>query len=220
MPDDTPPADDLGRTYAALLDRGSWPADGLDEADALRAAPSGATAEAPAAPPRPLRIVEAMLFVGGEPLTAERACEAVRGLTPAQFQGFVDELNREYRRQGRPYWVQAQGAGHVLTLRSRYRPVAERLYGGGRQARLSGAAVDVLAVVAYRQPVSKQEVDTVRGADSGALLRQLVRRGLVAVYQRPGDADEVTYGTTPRFLELFRLRNLDDLPQTRDLQKL
>ena len=74
--------------------------------------------------------------------------------------------------------------------------------------------MDVLAVVAYRQPVTKQEVDTVRGADSGALLRQLVRRGLVAVYQRPGGAgDEVTYGTTPRFLDLFHLASLDDLPR-------
>jgi segregation and condensation protein B len=79
----------------------------------------------------------------------------------------------------------------------------------------------VLALVAYRQPATKQEVETLRGADSGALLRQLVRRGLVAVLQR-ADADrrEVAYGTTPRFLELFGLRSLDDLPQTQDLQKL
>ena len=79
----------------------------------------------------------------------------------------------------------------------------------------------MLALVAYRQPASKQEIDTLRGADCGSLLRQLVRRGLIAVVHR-GDADrrEVTYGTTPRFLELFQLRSLDDLPQTQELQRL
>jgi segregation and condensation protein B len=165
--------------------------------------------------------VEALLFVGGAPLPAERACAAVRGLTEAQLAEAVDALNQEYRRQGRPYLIQAQAAGYVLTLRPRFRPVWEKLYGGPRVARLSPAAIDVLALVAYRQPATRQEIESLRGADCGGLLRQLVRRGLIAVAQR-GDADqrEVAYGTTPRFLELFQLRSLDDLPQTQDLQQM
>ena len=176
------------------------------------------TAGAP--PPLP-RLVEALLFVGGAPLTAARACETIRGLSEAQFAEAVAALNAEYRRQGRPYTIQAQGPGYVLTLRPRFRPVAEKLYGGPRAARLSPAAIDVLALVAYRQPATKQEIDTLRGSDCGGLLRQLVRRGLVAVVHR-ADADrrEVSYGTTTRFLELFKLGSLDDLPQTQDLQKL
>jgi segregation and condensation protein B len=109
-----------------------------------------------------------------------------------------------------------------LALRSRFRTVLDNLAGRHqREARLSPAAIDVLSLVAYRQPATKQEVDNLRGADSGALLRQLVRRGLLAVVQR-GDAEqrEVSYGTTARFLELFHLRSLDDLPQTQDLQRL
>src|SRR5262245_11663815 len=169
-------------------------------------------------PPPPKRIVEAFLFVGGEPLTADRAGEAIRGLTVTQFQEAIAELNRDYRRQGRPYVVQAKDHGYVLTLRPRFRPIIEKLYGGVREARLSQQAVDVLSLVAYRQPVTRHEVDAVRGGESGALLRQLVRRGLIAVVGR-GQANQrdVTYGTTPRFLELFGLRNLDDLPQTQDL---
>src|SRR5262249_10624181 len=113
------------------------------------------------------------------------------------------------------------GQGYVLCLRPRFRPVMEKLYGAVREARLSAAAIDVLALVAYRQPATKQELDNLRGIDCGSLLRQLVRRGLVAVLQ-PGQSNqrEVTYGTTPRFLELFHLRSLDDLPQTQDLQKM
>jgi segregation and condensation protein B len=78
-----------------------------------------------------------------------------------------------------------------------------------------------LALIAYRQPVQKAEVDSLRGADSGALLRQLVRRGLIQVTRAPGaPAKEITYGTTQRFLEMFGLSSLDDLPKTHDLQQL
>ena len=109
----------------------------------------------------------------------------------------------------------------MLTLRPRYRHVIEKLYGGVREARLSTAAIDVLALVAYRQPVSKPDVDAFRGADSGALLRQLVRRGLVQIVPFPGGKPkEVAYATTPRFLEMFGLQSLDDLPKTHDLQQI
>jgi segregation and condensation protein B len=114
-----------------------------------------------------------------------------------------------------------QGQGYVLTLRPRFRGIIEKLYGGVREARLSTVALDVLSLVAYRQPASKQEIDSLRGAESGALLRQLVRRGLIMVVQRAeAGSREVLYGTTPRFLELFGLRSLDDLPRTQDLQQI
>lgn len=178
------------------------------------------SAESASPPPLP-KIVEALLFLGGEPLTPARACAVVRGLTEGQLAEVIAALNHDYRRQNRPYAVQPQGDGYVLALRPPFRAVHEKLYGGPRAARLSPTAVDVLSLVAYRQPVTKPELDTARGADSGSLLRQLVRRGLVAVVGR-GDAgqSEVSYGTTARFLELFKLRSLDDLPQTQDLQRL
>lgn len=174
-----------------------------------------------AVPPPVHRILEALLFVGGAPLTIAQARAAVRGLTPEEFAAAVDDLNRDYRRQGRPYHIQAQSDGHVLVLRPKYRTVLEKLHGGVREARLSPQAVDVLALVAYRQPATKGEVDGLRGADSGALLRQLVRRGLITVAQR-GEAQqrEVAYGTTARFLDVFGLTTLDELPRTQDLQQL
>ncbi len=97
----------------------------------------------------------------------------------------------------------------------------EGLYGSAREVQLSQPAIDVLSLVAYRQPATKQEIDTCRGAESASLLRQLVRRGLIAVVQR-GEADqkEVAYGTTPKFLEFFGLKSLEDLPRTEDLQQI
>ena len=206
--------EDLGRTYAAMLGEVAWPVATPPD----RPAPS---AEEPATPPPALRIIEALLFVGGAPLTAKRAREILRGLTEEHFDETITQLNNDYRRQARPYVIQPQGAGWVLTLRPRFRHVIEKLYGGVREARLSTAAIDVLALVAYRQPVTKPDVDTVRGADSGALLRQLVRRGLVQIMPIPGaKPKEVAYATTPRFLEMFNLQSLDDLPKTHDLQQI
>ena len=186
----------------------------------LETAPLDA-AEASEAPPSPMRIVEALLFVGGAPLTAKRAGEIIRGFTSDQFNQAVDDLNRAYRVQKRPYTIMANADGYSLALKPQYRGVMEKLYGGQREARLSTAAVDVLALVAYRQPAGKAEIDSLRGADSGGLLRQLVRRGLVQIVYRADAAQrEVSYGTTPRFLEWFGLQNLDDLPRTQDLQLL
>jgi segregation and condensation protein B len=180
-----------------------------------------ADSSSPAAPPPVWRILEALFFVGGPSLTEQRAREAIRGLTADQFVQAIDRLNRDYRLQGRPYSIRPQEAGYVLALRPRFRPVLEKLYGSARAARLSPAAVDVLALVAYRQPATKQEIDSLRGAECGGLLRQLVRRGLIAVVQRADAGQrEVSYGTTGRFLELFGLQSLEDLPQTQDLQKL
>ena len=164
-------------------------------------------AEPDVPPPTPLQIVEAMLFIGGPPLTAAKACSAIRGLTEERFRELVDELAKTYRRQNRPYAVQPREAGWVLALRSQYRGIQEKLYGGPKETRLTQPAIDVLSLIAYRQPIAKAEIDTSRGADSGGMLRQLVRLGLVALKRGDG------YETTARFLEIFGLRTLDDLPR-------
>jgi segregation and condensation protein B len=209
MPDelhDPTTPEELSRTYAAIVGEDTLPA---------------AAHEEPATPPQPLRIIEALLFVGGSPLNAKRAREILRGLTQQQFDEAVSQLNADYRRQARPYSIQPQEAGWALTLKPRWRPVIDKLYGGVREARLSTSAVDVLAIVAYRQPITKAETDNFRGADSGALLRQLVRRGLIQIVPMPGaPRKEVAYATTVKFLDMFGLTSLDDLPKTHDLQQL
>lgn len=170
-------------------------------------------------PPTPEQIVEAMLFVGGPPLTAAVVGAAVRGLTPDRFQATVDALNRRYREQNRPYAIQPRDGGFVLAVRPKHRGLREKLFGGPREARLTPPAIDVLAVVAYRQPVGKAEIDAVRGTDSGGTLRLLVRLGLVAVQHRAETGTrEVRYGTTPRFLQTFNLTSLDELPRLGETQ--
>jgi segregation and condensation protein B len=172
------------------------------------------------APPPLKRILEAILFTGGAPLSGVRATEAVRGLTATQLAEIVDELNRDYRSQGRPYRIQLRDKGYEMTLQPRFRAVVDRLYGSTREARLSPQALDVLSLVAYRQPVTKQEIESLRGAESGGQLRQLVRLGLIALQRGEASQKEVTYSTTAKFLKLFGLSTLDDLPRTQDLQQI
>jgi segregation and condensation protein B len=176
--------------------------------------------DADSPPPPVKRIVEAILFTGGAPLSAARAADVVRGLTAPQLAELVEELNRDYRTQGRPYRVQLRDQGYELTLRPRFRAVVERLYGSNREARLSPQALDVLSLVAYRQPATRQEIESLRGGESGAQLRLLVRLGLIAVQRGEAEQKEVFYGTTAKFLKLFGLQSLDDLPRTQDLQKI
>jgi segregation and condensation protein B len=164
-------------------------------------------------PPNPEQILEAMLFIGGSPLTEEQARQIVRGLSGEEFRSLIESIEARYRRQNRPYFVQKTEGGYRLTLRPRYRTVRERLNGTPREAKLTQPTLDVLSLIAYRQPLTRTEIDSLRGSESHGLIRTLVRLGLIAIVQRADTGNkEVYYGTTARFLELFGLRILDDLP--------
>ncbi len=170
----------------------------------------------------PATILEAMLFVGNranEPLTPARAASVMRGVEPEDVPGLVEELNRRYAAGGCPYHVVGDGPGYRITLRREYAPLRNRFYGRVREARLSQAAIDVLAIVAYQQPLTADEVNKLRDKPSGHILAQLVRRQLLAVERDAGQPRKVRYRTTERFLRLFGLEGLDDLPQAEDVEK-
>lgn len=169
----------------------------------------------------PRSILEAMLFVGhpeNEPLTREQAVAGMRGVEVDEIDALVAELNDEYEQLGCPYVVVAEQEGLRLTLRGPWQPLRERFYGKLREARLSQAAIDVLSIVAYRQPISREEVDELRGKESAALLRQLVRRMLLAIDIPAEKGATRTYRTTDRFLQLFGLQRIEDLPQSEEVE--
>ena len=219
IPEESGQLDQLEFAADAVLAAMPWELDQPPPAQAATRSAQGH--KTPLSPPPLERIIEALLFVGGPPLTPARAADIIHGLTPGQFLEAIAALNSEYQRQGRPYVIACQDQGYSLALKPSYQPLIDRLHGTAREAKLSPAAIDVLALVAYRQPTTKQEIDGLRGVESGPVLRQLVRRGLIAASSH-GEARgrQVVYGTTARFLELFGLERLDDLPQTQDLQIL
>jgi segregation and condensation protein B len=182
--------------------------------------PAGEDAGDDACPLSPQAIVEAMLFVGNrdnEPLTARQAADLMRGVAPGEIVDLVAGLNRRYEANGCPYQIVSDGPGYRLTLRKNYEAVRRQFYGRVRETRLSQAAVDILAIVAYQQPISAEQVSQLRGRPSSRALSQLVRRGLLRI-ERPDPQSRVPhYCTASRFLELFGLQNLQDLPQSEDL---
>ncbi len=166
-------------------------------------------------PITPASVLEAMLFVGnrdGTALAPARAAELMRGVSPGEIAGLVDELNARYSADGRPYAVVSEGSGYRLKLRPEFASLRDRFYGKMREARLSQAAVDILAIVAYQQPLTAEQINRLRGKPSGHMLSQLVHRQLLRI-ERAGPRRTAQYYTTDRFLRLFGLESLDDLPR-------
>ena len=221
--DDNQDAEELRKRRAALDAAGAWQHDVemeefSEELPIVEPEPVAPIIEkepepVSVAPPKPSAILEAMLFAGGAPLTASKACSAIRGFSEAEFQLAMTALGKKYRTQKRPYAVQPRDDGFVIAVLPTYRTVREKLYGGPSEAKLTPAALDVLSAVAYRQPASKTEVDELRGGDSGPQLRQLLRLALISPAREPAADGEPRYNTSPRFLELFQLESLDDLPR-------
>jgi segregation and condensation protein B len=170
----------------------------------------------------PRTILEAMLFMGhplNEPVTSKQVAGLMRGVRPAEIDALVRELNRDYAARNCPYLVVAEGSGYRLTLRDQFARLRDAMYGKSRRARLSQAAVEVLAAVAYNQPIGADDVSRLRGMPSGHVLLQLVRRQLLRVEHVDEKPRKARYRTTRRFLDLFGLSSLDDLPRSHDLEE-
>jgi len=226
---------ELSQAYAALLAKGSDPyPDAAAEPTEAQSAEEKPVESVPepledlAAADRadadaafavtPRGILEAILFVGhptGEPLTSERIAALMRGVQPREIDDLVRDLNDEYASLGAPYSIVSVGPGYQMTLRPEFASLSEAFLGRVREARLSQAAIDCLAIVAYNQPIAADQIDRIRGKPSGAILSQLVRRDLLALHREAGSR-KVQYHTTDRFLALFGLQGLDELPRSHE----
>lgn len=218
--------EDLSEAYAQLIDSGDNPyqksrtseasADAaLDSAEDSNDEPTDDDGDV-----SPRSILEAMLFVGSpdnEPLTAKYIASLMRGVSPREIDELIAELNVLYDEEGCPYRVESVGAGYALRIRDNFAGLRDKFYGRVREARLSQQAVDVLALVAYRQPLTADEVAKLRGTPSGGVLSQLVRRQLLRIERPDEKPRKPRYFTTDRFLNLFGLNAIEELPQSRDV---
>jgi segregation and condensation protein B len=170
----------------------------------------------------PRSILEAMLFVGSPdnaPLSSERVAGLMRGVRPAEIDELVRDLNQQYASQGCPYHISSSGEGYRMMLREEFSRFRDKLYGRVRQARLTPAAIEVLSLVAYKGPLSADDISRLRGKPSGSILALLVRRQLLSLERSAERPRVARYATTRRFLELFKLESLDDLPRSQDLER-
>jgi segregation and condensation protein B len=170
----------------------------------------------------PLTILESIMFVGTEdntPLASQDIAKLMRGVRPNEVDELIVELNQRYDESTRPFHIASIGAGYRMILREQFDALREKFYGRVREARLSQTAVDVLSIVAYKQPIKKNEVEGFLGKPSAGVLSQLVRRELLLVERSETKPVVVSYRTTDRFLDLFGLENLSELPRSQDLDR-
>jgi segregation and condensation protein B len=165
-------------------------------------------------------ILEALIFASETPLTPERAAEVVTDTEKKEIVSLLEELTREYETRGGGILLVQVAGGFQFRTRQEMAPWIRKLK-SVRPAMLSTAALETLAVIAYRQPLVKSEIDRIRGVDVSGALKGLLEKKIVRIVGRkdvPGKP--IIYGTTKKFLEVFNLRDLSELPTLRDLKDL
>lgn len=191
-------------------------------------APAGETAQAaqPAQPARPAQpiddlqaAVEAVVFAADDPPSAAAVARAV-GSTAGRVKKAVDALKENYEARGGGLSIEFIAGGYAIQTREEFAPAIRRLRRASERSKLSPAALETLAVVAYRQPVIKTEIEDIRGVSCGPILRALLEKGLVKIVGRAEQLGRpLLYGTTKPFLDTFGLGSTKDLPKMSEVEE-
>src|SRR5438876_946606 len=180
----------------------------------VEAEPGGEGARDPA-----VAMVEAVLLIADEPLPARKLARAAGLADAAEVRRAVRRLQELYDLDGSAFQVEELAGGFQLLTRPQFHRWLVRLRSSGEELRLSGAAKETLAIIAYRQPIMRADIEAVRGVHCGETLRLLMEKGLVRIAGRHDSLGRpVLYGTTKKFLQVFGLNSLKDLPQGKNLR--
>ncbi len=163
------------------------------------------------------KIIQALLFSAEEPLTEVQVKLCLE--ESVDFEGIIQEINDYYEREELPIWVQKVADGYRLMTRVEYEPWIRRLYQNQGNVRLSKSALETLSIVAYKQPITRSEIDAIRGVSS--YLKSLLEKNLIETKGRQeGPGRPLLYGTTSHFLEYFGLSSLQDLPKLKEIEEI
>jgi segregation and condensation protein B len=183
--------------------------------------PIASAVESPAEDTELRAILEAILFVSPEPLSIERCVSVLGQVSKAEVREALALLEQDYsRRRGALQLVQVAG-GYRFVTRPEFASWIRRLEKTKTHAKLSRSAVEALAIIAYRQPVVRGELEKIRGVETSGVIRTLLERKLVRIVGRKDEPGRpIMYGTTKQFLEQFGLRDLSELPPLREFKEL
>lgn len=166
-------------------------------------------------------IVEALIFASDTPLPADRIKETMEETNGFDIDAVVNALNDEYIATGRAFTIQRVAGGYHLATLPEYATWIRQLYLGRQKNRLSQAALETLAIVAFKQPISRIDVAQIRGVDPDGVLKNLLDRRLITISGRSeGLGRPLLYSTTPEFLQYFGLNDLSQLPKPREIEEL
>jgi segregation and condensation protein B len=164
-------------------------------------------------------IIESLLFVADEPLTIDRLKKIIPGAESRELHETLEELTTDYETRQGGFFLKQVAGGYQIRTRPEHMEWIKRLL-QPKPLRLSKAALETLAIIAYKQPVIRSDVEHIRGVDCGGILRVLLERKFIRVLGRkdiPGRP--LIYATTKRFLEVFDLKNLKDLPTPKEIEE-
>ncbi|TVP98989.1 MAG: SMC-Scp complex subunit ScpB [Balneolaceae bacterium] len=172
-------------------------------------------------------VIEALIFASPEPVSWNKLSEIVKEseeelvLDKLNIDRIVEQLNERYEQNDLSFRIQETGGGYTFVTQARYHPWLSIYQHENAYRRLSQAAIETLAIVAYRQPITKPEVDSIRGVDSGYMLRQLLEKMLVQVSGRADTTGKpLLYKTTDTFLKHFGLNSVGELPKPREIDEI
>jgi segregation and condensation protein B len=166
-------------------------------------------------------IVETLVFASDVPLPAENIKALVEETTIEDVQKAVDQLNHDYTQTARTFHIVHIAGGFQLVTHSSYASWVKKLFQGRIKTKLSQAAMEALSVIAFRQPVSKPEIESIRGVNCDGVVRTLLERKLVTISGRgEGVGKPLLYKTTREFLQYLGINDLADLPKPREIEEL
>ena len=162
--------------------------------------------------------VEAVLFAADDPVTPASIAKAIEGVRPSTVKKTILALKEDYEGRDAGFEIVEEAGGWTMLTREDFAPYVRALRKAAESRKLSAAALEALAVVAYKQPVQRAEVEDIRGVGSGPMLRSLMEKGLVKITGRAEALGRpLLYGTTKQFLKIFGLGSLKDLPKTSEV---
>ncbi len=165
--------------------------------------------------------IEALLFASDQPLPKSRLGELLPGATRDEIQAALDELEAQYADGPRAFRLLRVGGGLQLATKPELSDIVRRLFTTKRRVRLTKAALESLAIIAYKQPTTRPEIDAIRGVASGGVIETLLERNLVRLAGRAeGVGRPLLYATTPEFLQYLGLNSIDDLPSLGELEAM
>jgi segregation and condensation protein B len=165
--------------------------------------------------------IEALILSSPEPLPARKIADLIEGMTTRDVDNIIDRLNTSYMNNQSSFRIRQIAGGYQVYITGDYAPIVEELHSKRRSTRLSKAALETLAIIAYRQPVTKMDVEMIRGVSSDSAISTLLEKKLLTLAGRAQSVGRpLLYKTTEGFLKYFNLNTLEDLPRMEEIEEL
>lgn len=165
--------------------------------------------------------IEALIMASSEPLAARKIAKVIEEITPSQIARSVAGLNDGYAQAGSSFRIRELAGGYQFYILPEYEGVLESLFARQRKVRLSRAALETVAIIAYRQPTTKTDIEHIRGVASDGVIRNLLEKNMITITGRAETVGKpLQYGTTDEFLKFFGLANIGDLPSMNEIEEM